>query len=73
MRCFFLKLTNVLKQPDGLHFITNGLQNLLRSYIINGKIIKLTNYFALTRISHEFERLRNKAFQPEDVVFYFEG
>ncbi len=27
----------------------------------------------LTRISHEPERFRNKAFQPEDVVFYFEG
>ncbi len=29
--------------------------------------------YALTRISHEPERCRNKAFQPEDVVFYFEG
>ena len=28
---------------------------------------------ALSRISHGSERLRNKAFQPEDVVFYFEG
>ena len=27
----------------------------------------------LTSISHEYELLRNKAFQPEDVVFYFEG
>ncbi|PQP32934.1 hypothetical protein C6A36_01865, partial [Desulfobacteraceae bacterium SEEP-SAG10] len=27
----------------------------------------------LTRISHEYELLRNKAFQPEDVVFYFKG
>ena len=27
----------------------------------------------LTRISHEPERCRNKAFQTEDVVFYFEG
>ncbi len=27
----------------------------------------------LARFSHETERLRNKAFQPEDVVFYFEG
>jgi hypothetical protein len=26
-----------------------------------------------TRISHEPEWCRNKAFQPEDVVFYFEG
>ncbi len=26
----------------------------------------------LARISHESVRLRNKAFQPEDVVFYFE-
>jgi len=26
MRCFFLRGTNVLKQPDGLHFITSGLQ-----------------------------------------------
>ena len=26
----------------------------------------------LTRFSHETERLRNKAFQAEDVVFYFE-
>jgi len=26
-----------------------------------------------TRISHRPERFRNKAFQPEDVVFYFEG
>jgi hypothetical protein len=28
---------------------------------------------ALARFSHETERLRNKAFQLEDVVFYFEG
>jgi hypothetical protein len=28
---------------------------------------------SLTRFSHETERLRNKAFQPEDVAFYFEG
>ncbi|MEE8551928.1 MAG: hypothetical protein V3S72_01380 [Desulfobacterales bacterium] len=27
----------------------------------------------LTRISHEPERCRSKAFQPEDVEFYFEG
>jgi len=27
----------------------------------------------LACISHESERFRNKAFQPEDVVFYFEG
>jgi len=33
--------------------------------------VQLVNY--LTRIPHEFEQLRNKAFQPEDVVFYFEG
>ena len=25
------------------------------------------------RLSHEAERLRNKAFQPEDVALYFEG
>jgi len=25
MHCFFLRLTNTLKQPDGLHFITSGL------------------------------------------------
>jgi len=23
MHCFFLRLTNTLKQPDGLHFITS--------------------------------------------------
>ena len=27
----------------------------------------------LTCISHEYELFRNKAFQPEDVVFYFKG
>ncbi len=34
---------------------------------------KLSFYLLLTRISHEPERYRNKAFQSEDVVFYFEG
>ena len=27
----------------------------------------------LARFSHETERPRSKAFQPEDVIFYFEG
>ncbi len=31
-----------------------------------------TYVWYLTRISHKSVRLRNKAFQPEDVVFYFE-
>jgi hypothetical protein len=31
-RCFFLRLTNLLKQPDRLYFITSWLHNLLRSY-----------------------------------------
>jgi hypothetical protein len=29
--------------------------------------------WVLVWISHEPERCRNKAFQSEDVVFYFEG
>jgi hypothetical protein len=33
----------------------------------------MVGIFQLTRISHEPERFRNKAFQAEDVVFYFEG
>jgi len=32
IRCFFLRLTNLLKQPDMLHFITSWLYNLLKSY-----------------------------------------
>jgi len=47
MSYFFLRLTNALKQPDGLHFITNGLQNLLRSYLKGGVLDFLEN---LTRI-----------------------
>jgi len=27
IRCFFLRLTNMLKQPDILHFITGGQKN----------------------------------------------
>ena len=33
MRCFFLRLSNTLKQPDSLHFITSGLHNLLKYFI----------------------------------------
>jgi hypothetical protein len=32
IRCFFLRLTNLLKQPDRLHFITSRLHKLLRCY-----------------------------------------
>jgi hypothetical protein len=41
MRCFFLMLTNTLKQPAILHFITSGLQNLLRSYKGTGKLLTI--------------------------------
>ena len=41
--------------------------------ILNQKVTILLPKMYLTRFSHEIERLRNKAFQPEDVVFYLEG
>jgi len=30
MPCFFLRLTNTLKQPDPLHFITSGLHQIVK-------------------------------------------
>ncbi len=40
------------------------LKNITASIPKHGNVV--------TRISHGSERLRNKALQPEDVVFYFE-
>ncbi len=53
-----------MNNKDLILAIDNGTQSLkTRLFNLGGK---------LTRISHESVRLRNKAFQPEDVVFYFE-
>ncbi|MFC1815796.1 LysM peptidoglycan-binding domain-containing protein [Thermodesulfobacteriota bacterium] len=48
-----------------------GQKLQLRPYIENSYLLSASN--KLARISHQSERFRNKAFQPEDVVFYFEG
>jgi hypothetical protein len=43
-------------------------------YIFATKDSRMMGYnFYLTRNSHELERFRNKAFQLEDLILYFNG
>ncbi len=67
---FFIKAKEIF-QP-GKQPVKVKARSLLCYWAVRELGYTMTD-LALSRFSHETERLRNKAFQPEDVVFYFEG